>query len=277
MTNAHIPKSPIVFDPDTFRKLLELHRTHRWITDKEKPLLHLMSECNSPVARDLVITLLSRFRYFDLNEAQVMVASLVSDATDRWELNPDSTFFAGISDSASASSGQLVLNWAKHKLAATGNWQKDRFLNDCPRAAHEIVDGGAIVFVDDFVGTGRTLARKSEWVRKQLGVRKVAGVRIFLIALSSMQGAKTAIMESTEDSQIGEYLVPGISGYSFGTELDALTAEMLKLENRLSPNLGRRKMPSFGYAKSESLYSLNETSTPNNVFPIFWWPVDVHG
>jgi hypothetical protein len=211
-----------------------------------------------------------------LGEAQSKFSSLIEAAREQWSLQPESTFFSCISDARSASSGQVVLNWAKQTLASKGDWQKSQFLTDCPTAAYSTTDDGAIVFVDDFIGTGQSLERKSKWVRERLADRNISGAKIYLVALTSMEDAKLSIATSTDNFMVGEYMTRGISGHYTGPDLTAAVSEMLNLEGLLSP-YHRRKLPSFGYKKSEALYSLNETSTPNNVFPIFWWPRSVTG
>ena len=77
-----------------------------------------MSDCPSGESKELVLTLLRRFRYFELAEAQSAFSTLVLTAQKSWGLQPDSTFFSCISDARSASSGQVVLVWAKHALPA---------------------------------------------------------------------------------------------------------------------------------------------------------------
>lgn len=47
---------------------------------------------------------------------------------------------------------------------------------------------------------------------------------------------------------------------------------MYKLEDKLSKVYEGRKLPRLGFSRAESLYSREGGNTPNNVFPVFWWP-----
>ena len=38
-----------------------------------------------------------------------------------------------------------------------------------------------------------------------------------------------------------------------------------------------KKRYKFGYEKSESLFVLENSNIPNNVFPVFWWPFNLEG
>jgi hypothetical protein len=274
---APIPRSEFDFDRATFLKLIQLHQSQPWVLEEEASLLQLVSECGSLYAKDVVLTLLHQFRYFALSEAQAVFSDLIKKAQEKWALEPNSTYFSCLSDPGHASSGQVVLNWAKQHLASQGDWEKKRFLTDCPRAAYNAETDGAIVFVDDFVGTGRTLQRKSSWVRKTLASRGDLRVKLYLVALTSMSAAQSVVQTCTDDSLVGEYLQRGISDQFAESQRSPAIFEMLRLEGLLSPMHNGRKLPSMGFEKSESLYALEKTSTPNNVFPIFWWPVALDG
>ena len=50
---------------------------------------------------------------------------------------------------------------------------------------------------------------------------------------------------------------------------------MKNLEIRLlADKISDNNMPSLGYGEIEALYKRENGNTPNNVFPIFWWPRD---
>ena len=46
---------------------------------------------------------------------------------------------------------------------------------------------------------------------------------------------------------------------------------MEQLEEKLKEEVRNKRMPKFGYKRSESLFALESNNIPNNVFPIFWW------
>jgi hypothetical protein len=277
MVTNPLPRSEIVFDRPTLEKLLELHRVQPWIMNKQTALQDLVAECQSIAAKDLILNLLHRFRYFQLDEAQSMISTLAIAAQEKWALLPASSYFTCLSDPERASSGQVVLNWAKQSLAAKDDWQKNQFVTNCATAAKNVPCEGAIVFIDDFVGTGGSLITKTKYVRKVLADRGISNVRIFLIAMTAMGSAQNVIKSNVDDAIIGELLKRGISDYYSGQSLADAHQQMLQLEATLKSSYGKRKMPSFGFNGSEAVYSLNETSLPNNVFPIFWWQLSIDG
>jgi len=277
MSTAPIPRSQVAFDRATLKRLLHLHTERPWVLHKQNALLDLVEICASPPAQNLVFDLIHRFRYLALDEAQKRSAELALEAAKKWAFMPESTRFGCMSDAAKASSAQVMLNWLKHALANVAEWPKDCFRTNGPVLANDATTGDAIVLIDDFVGSGKTLENKCKWMRNKLNERGVSGVRIYLIALTVMHAACPVIQECTDGALIGEVLKKGISDYYSGPELAQAIEEMRRLEAMLAPRQGNRSLPSFGFGASESLYSLNETSTPNNVFPIFWWPLAVDG
>lgn len=48
---------------------------------------------------------------------------------------------------------------------------------------------------------------------------------------------------------------------------------MTNIESKLQPFYKGEAMPSLGYGGSESLFAIEGINVPNNVFPVFWWPV----
>ena len=68
------------------------------------------------------------------------------------------------------------------------------------------------------------------------------------------------------------WLNKGISELVSGEKKEVATKSMEELEKKLQKRYQGKKLPNFGYKRSESLFALESNNIPNNVFPIFWWP-----
>ena len=70
------------------------------------------------------------------------------------------------------------------------------------------------------------------------------------------------------------WLDKGISDY-YGNKVKETLDCMLNLEENLGNEFMGKKLSdvSLGYHKSEALFAIDNLTVPNNVFPIFWWPV----
>jgi hypothetical protein len=274
MANATvtIPRADDFFDQATFARLLQLHVERPWVTTKESALLELVRLCGSVSDQELVLDLLRRFRYFQLADAEKHTGELATQAAQEWGLTPETTVWGCMSDPHHASSSHTMLNWCKNALAAQSEWPKECFAINGPVTAHTVQSGATIVLVDDFVGSGTTLERKCKWMRGVLQKRGVINVRIGLLALTVMEAARQVLGGFVDLAKVGEFQSRGISDYYNGAELASAVGSMLGLEGKLGASTDGRKFPSFGYKKSEALYGIHATSTPNNVFPVFWWP-----
>lgn len=238
--------------------------------------MQLCQLCEAHEEMALVIDLLHRFRHYTLDQLTTRARELALMAVEVHGLKPSSTVFSGLSDEDTANSGLVVLNAIREPLAGLG-WKKSHFFTGVQRAAHDLVDGGTLVFVDDFVGTGSTLKRKVDWLAKKCLERGIANYRVGVIAIVAMQFANEQIAASTGWSVIGEQLLKGISEQLPPADVPAAILAMKALESRLAGRIDNRRLPSLGYQQSETLYAVERASVPNNNFPVFWWPQLING
>ena len=157
----------------------------------------------------------------------------------------------------------------KNKFSA--NW-RNSFYNAITNAVHKVECGFNLVIIDDFIGTGNTVVRKAKYVRKTVEELGIDGVSIYVRSLAAMNFSKSVVANVVKDQYSYMYLHKGISELAPEVKRGMYTAEMHALEDHLYWSRNKRKMFSFGYEKSEVLFSLDTTNVPNNVFPIFWWP-----
>ena len=78
-------------------------------------------------------------------------------------------------------------------------------------------------------------------------------------------------MHSVEDLYSHIWLLKGISEMAPEDKKERYISEMLSLESKLSWKDKQHNLYSLGYKQSETLFSIESTNVPNNVFPIFWW------
>ena len=261
------------FDKARFEKILALVIERQWLQSRDKGLAALNDVCPNEACFDLLLDLLRRFHFFSMLEAKNQVTALAAKAESALTLKPDQTVFTCLSDPERANSSQVVLTWLKNSFAERGDWEKEQFFPDIGKAVHEVPSNGFLVLVDDFVGTGKTLTNKCAYARKVFQKRNLANTQLALVSLAAMEFSRPTIdAEIGHDKAfIGYFLPKGISDHFVGNDLANAISAMQECEALLSDFDGSKVLESFGYQKSESLYSIDSTSTPDNVFPIFWW------
>ena len=117
-----------------------------------------------------------------------------------------------------------------------------------------------LILVDDYIGTGNTLAKTLEQISKNPSIATK-----FAILSISMQKQAAALLNDKGITYYTAYIENrGISDNFAEEKLVEKLGVMTKIENRI-PNI---KDYRFGYEKSEALITL--IKTPNNTFPVFW-------
>jgi hypothetical protein len=135
----------------------------------------------------------------------------------------------------------------------------------------------ALVFVDDFVGTGRSAIESLLKMREELlDVANTRAIPIFLCAIAGFQQGANAVEQELGRRgvpihvRIAEPLVDADRAFSNenGIFSDADECEKAK---RLASDLGARLEPKhpLGYGDSEALVVF-ERSCPNNTLPVIW-------
>jgi hypothetical protein len=132
------------------------------------------------------------------------------------------------------------------------------------------------ILFDDFSGTGSTVLNRIKKINdraKELN-HEITGV---VNLMFGMERAASALNESGIVSHFLATFEAGISSYFEGAELRRKIDAMLRLENELAPEYENNQLPSLGYGRAEALFFIAGQNAPNSNFPIFWWPIDVHG
>jgi hypothetical protein len=271
------PKSSQVIDPNLFRKLRILFTEIDWLCDSEAKFLELWNLCSNQQQQDLIIELIHNFLYItsrDLNRCGEMISDQV---INKWRLNPSQSILIAFAENDKPDGSQALLQSIKGKFAYIDGWSENNFVNKLTAGAYKLKNGDTAVLVDDFVGSGNTAYRKINWLLNTLKKRGVTLGKIFMVALATMEQAKNVVLIAIPNDNYFScnWLRRGISDAYNGTELTIKTQLMRDLEDMLHDTFYTYKLTTynFGFKRSEALYNLEAYNIPNNVFPIFWWPV----
>lgn len=269
-TSKSIARSSITVEKDTLATILELVGSRPWLKQKSESLASLLTECSSKEETDLVVHLLSKFRYFDSYTLNAALDTALPEIEEKWELSPEDTVFSTLARDDNLDSGTLFLSAARNRLQSEG-WKKSHFVSKFYAIDFEKESWiKKIVLCDDFTGTGRTLNRKVNWLRKKFAGIETNDCEIYFFGLVCMEFSISVIEKTLDKYHFCELLEKGLSDHFSGDELTEKVAASSRMEKQLHrPN--KVKKFSRGYMQSESLYNLADTNIPNNVFPIFWW------
>ncbi len=179
-----------------------------------------------------------------------------------------------ISDGKCPDGSQFIIQAIKNNFAKEPRWSESNFINSLKtigQAAYQLRNNQKIILIDDFIGTGKTIIRKIKWLQDKIIEKKKKNIRLYIVSLATMQNAVAKIKKLGHDFYSPLILNKGISDH-YPDKMVKLE-NMLELESCLAGRYEGENLPSLGYGKSESLFAIEGLNVPNNVFPIFWWPV----
>jgi hypothetical protein len=129
-------------------------------------------------------------------------------------------------------------------------------------ALSRVVDAkSVIVFVDDYVGSGRTASESLDYAYSKCPSISMSNIVVMVIAAQRAASVKLG----GNSCRIVSHLTLD-RGISDNPRLDVANAAKRMVE--IERLLGIKKEMKFGYAQSEALVTLMRT--PNNTFPVFW-------
>lgn len=275
ISTESIPKSSYIIDSMVFSRLRKLFTEIDWLGDLEESFLDIWNLCTKSQQQDLIEDLIRRFSYMTSRDLKREGESIAKQLTTVWDINPLKTLVIAFADSDKPDGSQALLQSIKDKFVLTDNWSENNFINRIVAGANKIKSGETAVLIDDFTGTGNTAKRRINWFTNKLNERNIKGCKIFFVTLAMMEAAKPILsLLPIEDYFSCLCLRRAISDEYTGDVLTRKKQSMVELEELLAETFKGRKLTNynFGYQRSEALYSLEAYNTPNNVFPIFWWP-----
>ena len=269
MDNTVINRAKQKIDVNDFRLLLKLNIDYEWLHYEPDGLFELWCLAENEEQKKLIEFLIRNFLYINDKELDSGCKAIVNYIESEWKLTAENTLISATCDNSNPDGSQMIIQKIKNKFSES--WREWMFYNSLPVVANKIKNNYNVVLIDDFIGTGDTIDRKVQYLLKELTVRKVDNISIYIVSLAAMNFAK----ESMDKLKIPYYSVHWLSkGISEKINLDRRTnaiKAMEALEAKLKEKVSRRKLQNFGYKKSESLFALGSCNIPNNVFPIFWW------
>lgn len=270
-----LPRAKAQIDAVEFKKLFDLNRDCEWLESEYEALIELWNLCEFDGQTELIADLLRRFEIVDsykLNEYGKKVAEKIAV---EWGLNPNKTRIVAVSDNSEADGSQFFLQSLKSKFAEYGGWSESCFINDIRIARDKVKRSWTYVLLDDFIGTGKTIDRKVRWFLAELEKAGTMDAIVKVVAIGGMSQSQKTLDELGVDYYCPVWLEKGISDHYESGELSMAIDSMKELETKLGKHyrgwwLSTHK---FGFGKSEALFCVHPFNAPNNVFPVFWWPV----
>jgi hypothetical protein len=257
---------------EDFMRVYNLYSKQPWLCDKETCLVELIELCETLEHKDLIIDLLSEFKYLDQKLLNTYLNYLSECIINDSGFQEEKTIIASITSDDAADSSQKVLDYIKMPLFRKG-WSNvitvNRF-NDIPKS---ILKGKTqIILIDEFIGSGKTIHHRirstNGWPKTDFDIKFcfVAGMYYAIKDIESL-GYEVFCplrLQKGITERYDEALAPNA------------IKKMKELENKLAQQINIHKLETFslGYNDTQALYSLESClgNTPNSVFPLFWWP-----
>ena len=251
-----------------FKAMFDLGLQYDWLFTCEEGFVELWKSTDDDInQKKLILYLIHKFLYVDSKKADEYCGMIAYQITEKWGLQPINTTITAACDNANPDGSQLMVQKLKSRFPF--HWKEFDFSNSLPEALHNKLNSNDnLVICDDFVGTGSTIVRKIEYTLKVIRERRLENVNLFIVSFAAMQFSQTVVMYPFYSCN---WLLKGISDTLTGDNLIAATRIMEGMESVLKPKISNRRLPKFGYKRSESLYNYENDNIPNNVFPIFWW------
>lgn len=261
-----------------YDRLFATSQSQRWLVKRQSKLNLLIDSCEGESEKNLVCDILDRFTYIDGETLSASLEEIAKRISVVWECAPNNTVVVAMDKSRHADSSSAIAWLIKPALAELGDWETTNFFKNLSDAVHSAKAGGNIVIVDEFIGSGQTLAKSLKWISSELS-KAGKCANIYVASIAAMEICKKKDLSLAKDFYSTRWLKQALNDYHAGAELSAALNVMLGMEGKLHPihNFVELKKYSLGYKKSQSAYYLESGNPPNNNFPIFWWKLWKNG
>lgn len=270
MNDTIINRANKRIDVNDFVKLTQLHADFEWLSYEPEALFELWCLSDNNDQKVLIEHLIKNFSYIDGRKLKDASKNLSDQIEINWDLKPSNTFLVATCGDDKPDGSQSIIQILKNKFSI--DWKESNFYNSLPIGANEISDNSNIILVDDFIGTGDTISRKLKYLKTTIEKRCLTNITIRIISLAAMDFSKSVLDSFGVNYYSVHWLKKGINELLIESEREAASKSMDKLEKKLKKEYHGKKLPNFGYKRSEALYAFESNNIPNNVFPIFWWP-----
>ncbi|WP_445682652.1 phosphoribosyltransferase-like protein [Radicibacter daui] len=267
-----IDRSSTRLDTATFITILKLCQNQPWLEKKQSELSETIEICSSLGEQKLICDLLSRFTYISQDKLKKDLDLMADKITSEWKLDYKNTIISSINNEKYADSSSAMLWLLKSRMAQFDGWHTGNFIAGLQNALDSTPDSGAIILLDEFVGTGDSVTRAISWIQKN-PLFQTKKIEIYVCVLAAMAESESNIKKFNIKYFASNWMKKGISDHYIGTDLQNALNCMNNIESKLNKKNGRKSITLYklGYKKSESTYLFENGNPPNNVFPIFWW------
>lgn len=261
-----------------FLAVMALIKANSWLSSKADSLAELLTEdCTTDEEQALITELLSRFRYISAENFVQKINDLVLDIVTIPNITDKNTIIAAMAANSSPDSSQALVQNIKVKLQQNG-WHDVQIVNAFGAAFKKLkADNFArrnVILVDEFIGSGQTVLSRVTEIRRQFKTADI-DINVFVnVIFASTSGIKK-IEEAGIRLSYLESINRGISDFVTPDKLEEKMKSMINIEKQLAAEHGSHKLSdySLGYGRTESLIGFENANIPNNVFPVFWWPM----
>lgn len=262
-----IPMAAKKIDADLFRAVFKLVSSRPWLEQRDEEVIELLNDCETERQQGLILDLLNRFKFSNSSDLGASAKQIVDNITGTWGLTPDSTAIIAVADRDESDGSHFLLKAMAQKFSRAQGWADVNFFGHIISVTELGNEFKNIVLVDDFVGTGKKIARKVKWAKAKFDEGSVER-KLYVCSMAAMNLSKPRLDELGVDYFSTIWLSKGISDFYEGENLSAAIEDMTALEATLKELGGDYR---FGYKKSEALYYHEPYNVSNNVFPLFWW------
>ena len=258
------------------KRLLNLYPNQPWLAKQDQAVLDLAGLCKHVGHQSLLFELLERIQYFTQADYAEQTGDMLNSILQSWNPKRSETQFVATTVDDRPDSAQAVLYLVEKNLGDLG-WTNPKTVNLMGKSVRNLVRYPNVIIIDDFAGTGTTIAKRIREFRKCYDMEAAKQGSNFkytinVCILIAMEEAKQLIESLDIRIHVQRLFRKGISGHNEGPTLKQARKYMLELESVLNHNYGTKPFPRFGWGEAEALVGFEERRTPNSVFPIFWWP-----
>lgn len=259
---------------NTLEKIFDIIKVHPWLVNKSNAVLSLIcNDCSCSQHQDLLVDLIERVCYLSYSKYVECLKELVLEIVTDPNLKDYETQIVAMCADSSSDSSQYILQDSKVFFEEYG-WYDHVLTNHCFHALREYKKNTKlknIIIIDEYIGSGDTASKRVARVQSDfssIGVE--VNVNVKVVAASSC-GLNYLDSKGVNASAV-IVLKKGIDDYYNRDIVNSKLAMMLQIEDILLEEYKKIEMPTLGFENTQSLYYRENGNTPNNVFPIFWWP-----
>lgn len=271
--------STVTLNVEQFQLMLSLGRRKPWLAPRTEAIHSLLAECEKDSQMKLVLDLLERFEFLSGDQLEGALDTIAKTIVETWGLDPANTRLFAASNDQEADGSQALLNALKAPFAPYGGWTAaGNFVNSLLNFEDHLEGVENIVLVDDFIGTGRTVNRRVEWIRKKLA-ELGRNAHVYVCTLAAMKFSQPLLTKAGLQCFASIWLGKALSDHFKGEDLVSALGDMDLMEQQLARMANGAKLARFrlGFDRSEAIFSAQGYNVPNNVLPIFWWSKSVSG